>query len=320
MKPTVSIVIPAYNASKYIGECIESILNQTLQDFELIIVNDCSTDDTLDTIKKYTDKRIIIINNNTNYGVAKSLNDGIKIAKGKYIAIMDSDDVMIPERLQITYDYLENNKKVFLVGGALYYMEDNGEIIQKDIPQLGFEKIKQRLKRHNCLWHNTIMFRNDKKTFYREKFRYSQDYDFYTLLITRGKRIENITQVLAKYRVHKNSTSYSKRTQQNMLAKKISQFYNQRLKTGKDKYDNFDPEKILHINIEQITDKKTLSNETRIHWIAKDYNATRRFAAKYIRHYGIFNKQTSYYIASYMPKISTWIFRKLKKLLRIKNG
>jgi glycosyltransferase involved in cell wall biosynthesis len=319
-RPKVSVMMGTYNTSKYIGECIESVLNQTFQDFEFIIINDKSTDDTLEVIKRYNDKRIIVINNNKNLGVAESLNKGLRKAKGKYIAIMDSDDVMMPERLQITYDYLEKNKEVFLVGGALYYMEDNGKLMLKDIPLIGYEKIRERLKERSCFWHNTIMFRNDKKTFYRGKFRYAQDYDLFTRLNTRGKRMENMPDVLAKYRIHNSSSSYSRRTKQNMFADKVREFYKQRLTTGKDKYAAFDPKTIMNRDISNTKNKKILFDESKTHWMTKEYKKSREYAWKYIVNYGPFTKLTIYYLGSYLPEFIIKSYRSIKKSLKGENG
>src|SRR5688500_15226048 len=117
-KPAISVVMSAYNSDKYIAKAIESILNQTFKDFEFIIINDGSKDESLKIIKRYgkKDKRIVLIDNKKNLGLIKSLNKGLKIAKGKYIARMDSDDIAMPQRFKIQLDYLDKNRNIFLVG------------------------------------------------------------------------------------------------------------------------------------------------------------------------------------------------------------
>src|SRR3989344_5781814 len=114
----ISVLMPAYNARKYIGEAIESILNQTFKDFEFIIINDCSTDKTKKIIEEYANKdaRIKLINNATNLGLTKSLNIGLKEARGEYVARLDADDVALPERLEKQYEFMEKNKETTLVG------------------------------------------------------------------------------------------------------------------------------------------------------------------------------------------------------------
>jgi hypothetical protein len=215
---------------------------------------------------------------------------------------------------------LEKNKEVFLVGGGAYFIDDHGKIIGENIPITGFVNIKNVLKKRNCFWHFTIMFKNEKNNFYREKFRYTQDYDFITLFVSKGKKIDNLSQILAKYRIHKSSTSYSKRTKQDMFAKKVSQFYAQRLETGTDDYDSFDEKQILDFDIEKTADRKILLNEIKARWITKDYAGVRRFTGRYIKNHGIFNKQTIYFIASHMPKDVIILSRNIWNIFRRKNG
>lgn len=117
MSPLVSIVMPAYNAEKYIGEAIESVLQQTYTNIELIIVEDCSTDGTLDVIKHYEDNRIILERNLMNRGIAFSTNRGIELSKGKYIALLDDDDMATIDRIELQVSYLEENEEIDILGG-----------------------------------------------------------------------------------------------------------------------------------------------------------------------------------------------------------
>lgn len=117
MPPLVSIVMPAYNAEKYIGESIESVLSQTYANIELIIVEDCSTDGTLNVIKQYADERITLEVNTKNRGIAFSTNRGIELSKGKYIALLDDDDMATPDRIELQVNYLETHSEVDILGG-----------------------------------------------------------------------------------------------------------------------------------------------------------------------------------------------------------
>lgn len=107
--PKVSVIMPAYNAEKFIEKTINSILNQTYTDFELLIIDDCSTDNTMDVVRRIKDNRIRIINNKTNQGIAKSRNIGLANAKGEYIALMDNDDLTVVDRFEKEVCYLENH-------------------------------------------------------------------------------------------------------------------------------------------------------------------------------------------------------------------
>lgn len=128
MKPKISVLTSAYNAEPYIGESIESILSQTFKDFELIIVDDCSTDKTLKVIQKYAkkDKRIRVIVNKTNQGVGKNRNILKNNAKGIYIAWQDADDISPKNRLLHQYQYLESHPNAWIVGGYLEFFDETG--------------------------------------------------------------------------------------------------------------------------------------------------------------------------------------------------
>jgi len=129
--PQVSVIMPAYNAEKYIGEAIESILNQTYKDFELIIVNDASTDSTGSIIKTYAEKdeRIVVLENEQNLNIAGSLNRAISAAKGEFLARMDADDIALPERLEIQSKAMQENPKVAVVGNDINLIDENGSVI-----------------------------------------------------------------------------------------------------------------------------------------------------------------------------------------------
>ena len=121
----ISVLMPAYNAEKYIGEAIESILNQTYKDFEFIIINDGSIDRTEDIILSYDDPRIIYLKNKENSGIVASLNNGLKQAKGQYVARMDADDISLPTRFEKQLQYMESNQHIFVLGTSLILFGEN---------------------------------------------------------------------------------------------------------------------------------------------------------------------------------------------------
>lgn len=266
--PKISVVMSAYNAEKYIAKAIGSILNQTFRDFEFIIINDGSKDNTLNIIKKCQkeDKRIKIINNKGNIGLTKSLNKGLKIAKGKYIARMDADDISMPERFQIQYDFLEKNPKIFLVGSSCFIMYEGGIRIGSQICLVDPTGIKKKLEKKCCMIHPSIMFKSDNQTFYREKFLYAQDYDLYLRIISNNKRIHIIQEPLVKYRTNSKSISITKNKQQKLFGKKAIEFFKERKEKGEDSYDVWDNKEILNIrdsNSEILFLQKCIENELR---------------------------------------------------------
>lgn len=181
INPSISIVMAAFNAEAFIAEAIESILKQTHTDYEFIIINDGSTDGTLSIIKQFTDKRIIIIDNESNCGLAASLNKGIRVAKGKYVARMDADDISSPNRLERQFDFLENNSgcDVCVTPMRLFGSETSvtGEGLITD------NDIKAELIWGTPTNHATMLMRSDKiKThnlYYDETFGVGQDWKFW---------------------------------------------------------------------------------------------------------------------------------------------
>ncbi len=160
MKPEISVIMSVYNEEKFLRESIESILSQTFKDFELIIINDCSIDNSLKIIKSYNDKRIKIINNKKNIGVFNSRNKALKIAKGDYIAILDGDDVSLPKRFEIQFNYLENNPHIFLLGSSAIFIDENGLEIRRFRKYDDYELLAWRLPKSCGIISSSVMFRN----------------------------------------------------------------------------------------------------------------------------------------------------------------
>jgi glycosyltransferase involved in cell wall biosynthesis len=126
--PKISVITAVYNGERFLVKTIESILNQTFKNFEYILINDCSKDKSLKIMKEYKkkDKRIVLINNKKNIGSASSRNLGLKMARGGYIAILDHDDLALPERLEKEQNYLEKNPDIFLVSGQSINIDEFG--------------------------------------------------------------------------------------------------------------------------------------------------------------------------------------------------
>src|SRR3989339_1795602 len=145
--PTISVVMPVYNSAKYLSSSIESILNQTFSNFELIIIDDGSTDSTSQIIKKYIklDKRIITVKNKTNLGICNSLNTGLRLAKGKYIARMDGDDWSYPERLFKQIFFMESHPKTVICGGAIEVCDDNLRVKNQRHYPTSDKKVREKI-------------------------------------------------------------------------------------------------------------------------------------------------------------------------------
>ena len=209
----VSVVMPAYNSEKYIEESIESIINQSYKKWELIIVEDCSTDDTMKKIQKYKYlDNIRVIKNDSNMGIAYSTNKAINYSIGKYIALIDDDDVSLPDRLQLQVDYLSKHTNIDILGGRCITIDSNGNLITYgDEPKSNPNFIRAELlfKMVNIA-NSTLMFR--KKFFtenglqIRDNCYGIQDLAFYKDCALLGT-MTSIEQPLTKWRKHNTNTT-----------------------------------------------------------------------------------------------------------------
>lgn len=196
-----------YNGELYLREAIDSILNQTFNDFEFLIIDDASTDSTPEILCSYHDPRIRIIRNTENLGLTKSLNKGLKLAKGEYIARMDADDISLPERFDKQVDFLDSHPDIALVGTAKQIIDQEGNTIGTFFSLLQ-PQYRDFLKA-NRITHGSIMVRQkilEKYSGYNELFKKSQDYALW-LQMSKEYRLHNIHDVLYKQRIHQKSVS-----------------------------------------------------------------------------------------------------------------
>ena len=240
--PMISVIMSVYNGEKYLKESLESILRQTFTDFEFLIIDDSSTDKTLQILQQYQnkDKRVRIFTNQENLGLTKSLNILLRKTRGKYIARMDADDISLPDRLLKQYLFLEEHKDIFLVGTGAYIIDEKGSVLSISEPLTKWREVEKRLPLRNCIYHPSIMFRN-KGYMYRDKFIYAQDYDFYLNALTKGEKLTNMSDHLVKYRVVKTSISIQNKKAQDFFAEQARLFFKQRKESNnhKDEYCNF---------------------------------------------------------------------------------
>lgn len=219
--PKVSVIMPVYNGEKYLKESIESILNQTFSDFEFIIIDDCSTDRSLKIIEEYNDSRIKLIRNEKNIGTTRSLNFGIGVAVGKYIARMDCDDVSMPERFEKQVLFLQKNRDIGVCGSWVETIGDVvGEVWKYPVSS---EEIKAYLLFASCIVHPSVMIRKESlgSLRYDDDFTNAQDYELWTRM-TDSTIMSNFPEVLLKYRVNKKSQSNpSKKVFANRIREKL---------------------------------------------------------------------------------------------------
>jgi glycosyltransferase involved in cell wall biosynthesis len=227
LSPFISVLLPAYNAEKFLKEAIQSILNQTYSNFEFIIINDGSTDKTQEIIDAYADPRIHCILHKENKGLIQSLNEGILCAKGVYIVRMDADDIAFANRIQVQVDFMESNPQITAVGShAIFFNEnkaspiENWALDQKTNTQL---EIKKTLIWENCLIHPSICFRTNvvKDLLYDPSQKNYEDYDLWLRMIANNYAISKINEPLLYYRVQAQSITQSSIRKSNFYLNKV---------------------------------------------------------------------------------------------------
>lgn len=239
--PKISVIMSSYNRTQYIKEAIESILNQTYQDFELIIIDDCSKKETQDVIEQYAknDERIIFLKNEHNMGPSNTRNRGFEIAKGEYIAIVDDDDICLPDKFEKQIEYLDKHLEITMLGTDIETFGYN-ENIPSWVDLFDVNLISVLINFYNPFCASTLMFRRDfiKKNNikYDNNLWHAEDYDLYYQILSNGGKITNLPDVLLKYRVHSNSLSHNKDTQkiqnkkvENVRTKYLKRFFDSQM-------------------------------------------------------------------------------------------
>jgi glycosyltransferase involved in cell wall biosynthesis len=210
--------MPVYNAGAFLAEAIESVLNQTFRDFEFIIINDGSTDNSNEIILSYNDARIKVINNPVNLGLIKTLNNGLLLAKGEYIARIDADDIAINNRFKKQIDFLGMNPDYGIVGTNAISIDEEGNFCQNITYPTTDLEIRKQMISLSPFGHFSVMIRKSvilkNNIHYNEQFKHAEDYAFWVELAKHTK-LYNLNEFLMKYRNHSSSISVKfKETQQ----------------------------------------------------------------------------------------------------------
>lgn len=216
--PLVSVIMPVYNAKAYLAEAIESILHQTYENFELIIVDDGSTDNSWEVIKKYRARnpkkiKIFHLAKQVNYAGNGAVNYGLKYARGEYIARMDSDDIAHPERLEKQVNFMLNNPYVILVGSQAKLIDIKGKVFGVKKVPTDHKKIYDAYGMVHPIIHPSCMIRRsllpDPNRIYEDKYGVNSDYYTFFRFLNRG-RFANLDETLLKYRIHEGNFSLQK--------------------------------------------------------------------------------------------------------------
>ncbi|MDO8664757.1 MAG: glycosyltransferase [Candidatus Liptonbacteria bacterium] len=213
--PLVSIVIPAYNSERYIKETIDSAIAQTYQHIEIIVVDNASKDRTKEILEPYVaEGKVRYLYNETNRGAAGARNVGIHEAKGEYIALLDSDDIFLPEKVERQVAYLEAHPECDVCYCALYHFYDGKpeKLLKLDYSYYSGDSVFPMLFQKNFINPGTTMLRRsvfEKAGYFDESYRHSEDFEFFLRIAFQGYRVNFLSEPLLKCRLHKGSTSYS---------------------------------------------------------------------------------------------------------------
>lgn len=205
----VSVIMAVYNGARYLRQAVDSILGQTFADFEFIVLNDGSTDCSLDILHEYQDERMRVVDNGENIGLTRSLNRGLRLARAPYVARQDADDMSLARRLETQVRYLEQHRDVAVVGTGVRYIDgENRPLGAVALP----EDPVPKLLSGNQICHGSVMFRRsvvEGAGGYDELFRYCQDYELW-LRVARCHGMRNLPEVLYAFRLHEERVGCKK--------------------------------------------------------------------------------------------------------------
>ncbi len=279
--PKVSVVMCVYNDEDYIREAVDSILNQTFRDFEFIIVNDGSTDRTPEILRSYDDSRIILLDNEKNIGISGSMNRGLKIARGEYIAHLGGDDISLPERLEKQVRFLDENPDIGFISSSAILIDKNGKEIKQSILATEDKELRSRIveRKDTTFWHTSNMIRQEvirKVGGYREWFRYATDYDLWLRMLEHCNA-SNIAKPLCKVRIVSNSVSTGKKQEQRGYVNFAVLFAKQRQIHG---YDELEKSSGKWFPMRKLNSKLFLDISKQYHTENMEWNP--KLSAKYL--------------------------------------
>jgi len=230
--PTLSVVVPVHNGARWLGETLSSIFEQSFKDFEIILVDDASTDDLASILGTFTDPRLTAVHLGKNVGVAEARNQGVRRSAGKYIAFCDADDICLPIRFEMQIAFMEQNPQIGVCGTAFTCFDTlERETVRNPCTD---PEIRSLLMIGNCFGMSTIMGHAAifQEHAFNQALRAAEDYDLWTRLAAAGVALANLPESLLRYRLHSQQASQGKSEMLDQLARKIRAMYCARLLGG----------------------------------------------------------------------------------------
>ena len=263
-RPVVSVVMPVFNVERFLREAVESILDQTFRDFEFIIIDDGSTDGTPSILDSYARRESRVrVYYQENRGVVESLNRGCGLARGRYIARMDGDDIAVRDRLMWQIEFMERHAEIGTVGGALELIDAGGRTLHCLHYPVKNEDIKGALQLSSALPHPAVVIRTEAFLSvggYRRAFLDAEDCDLW-LRIAQRWRLANLKAVVLRYRIHPDQVSYQKLRQQTLSALAARAFASLRRDGSPEPVipvERITPEVLARLGVTQATQQRAL--------------------------------------------------------------
>ncbi|HDY75873.1 MAG TPA: glycosyltransferase, partial [Candidatus Marinimicrobia bacterium] len=225
--PKVTVLMSVYNDERYLSESVDSILNQTYKDFEFLIINDGSTDRSREILESYSDPRIRLVRNDGNIGLTRSLNKGLALAMGEYIARMDADDISLPERLEKQVGFLDADSSVGVLGINSLLIDEDGNVLEKLQRPVTHDSIMAEMLTENRFVHSSVMLRKKllkMSGYYDEKLDMAQDYELF-LRLSLITKLSNLAEPLHMWRKDRTGISFAMRSAQIVARDRIRTDY-----------------------------------------------------------------------------------------------
>lgn len=248
MKEKVSVLIPTYNVERFVEKAVRSIMQQTYTNLEIIIVDDCSTDNTFTILEKLAkeDNRIKLYKNEVNKKIAETLNFALAQATGKYIARMDGDDYSYPKRIEILHNYLQKNQEIKLVGSNIFLVDDKDNIIQKDNYPEKFDNIMKIALYGSPVLHIWMTYKKVYEEYGNYRMAGVEDYDFILRLISNKVKLANVQEYIYSVRLREGNTISSLGLLQIKLSNYIKKLHKERM-ANSSHTDSYSIEKLKNI-------------------------------------------------------------------------
>ncbi|MGI6423140.1 MAG: glycosyltransferase family 2 protein [Candidatus Dojkabacteria bacterium] len=297
-KPLVSVIMAVRNGEKSLRKTLNSLLRQTYTNIEIVIVNDASVDKTKVILDEFAkkDNRVKVITNKKRLERCVSRNIAIEASKGKYIAVNDADDISFPHRIETEVKYLESNPEVYLVGGRANILDESGRKIGISWGKRVPVDVTMKLIENNVLVHSSIMFRNSKEFFYREKFLHAEDYDLYLQIVANGYLVHLLSNVLVEYRSKKDLLYDEYLIDQLVFSYTVRKLCKQKLRYGKDSHEDVDREYMYDRFPKKDLDFLYFLQS----FTHKDFKDARKRMIKIIKEYGFSIKNGFYFIDTFL--------------------